>query len=256
MMNHTEILAALDFDRRFIGAPGFRLESEPKIARFIAEDAGGPAWVAWSGFDEAEIDAAIEREKAYFAALGRGFEWKVYDHDQPADLRQRLLAHGAQVEEAEAFMVLDTQNMPEVWAKPITKTVRKIENPAELKDFAAVENAVWAGRSHHVDWPEEMRKASDVTSFYVAYDGGKPVSAARASFYPGSLFCGLWGGATLAEYRERGYYTALVAARVQEAIRRGVRFVSIDAAPTSRPILEKRGFEFVTNTYPCVFNAK
>lgn len=253
-MNTAEILAALDHDRRWIGAPGFRLESEPKIARFIAEDAGGPAWVAWSGFEPHELDTAIEREKAYFAALGRGFEWKVYDHDQPADLRQRLAAHGAQVDEAEAFMVLDTHNAPEVWTRPITKTVRKIETPAELQDFGAVEDAVWAGRSHHMDWPEEMRKASDVTSFYVAYDGDRPVSCARASFYPGSVFCGLWGGATLAEYRERGYYMALVAARVQEAIRRGARFVSIDAAPTSRPILEKRGFEFVAYTYPCVFN--
>jgi predicted acetyltransferase len=63
----------------------------------------------------------------------------------------------------------------------------------------------------------------------------------------------MWGGATLATHRGKGYYTALVAARLQEAMQRGARFLFIDASPMSRPILERRGFVFLGFSKPCVF---
>ena len=56
----------------------------------------------------------------------------------------------------------------------------------------------------------------------------------------------MWGGSTLPLYRRRGLYTALLALRVQEAIRRGYRFVAIDTSPMSRPIVEKHGFRLIT----------
>ena len=45
---------------------------------------------------------------AYFRTVNSGFEWKYYAHDQPADLPQRLLAHGFTTEgELEAIMVAE-----------------------------------------------------------------------------------------------------------------------------------------------------
>jgi GNAT superfamily N-acetyltransferase len=85
---------------------------------------------------------------------------------------------------------------------------------------------------------------------YIAYAEGIPVSAAWISFHDRSPFAGLWGGSTLVEYRGRGFYTALLAARVQEAQQRGVRFLTIDASPMSRPIVEKNGFQFLIFTQP------
>jgi len=41
----------------------------------------------------------IEEQVADFERLGLEFEWKLYDHDQPSDLRDRLVAHGFAVEE-------------------------------------------------------------------------------------------------------------------------------------------------------------
>ncbi|MCC6192435.1 MAG: hypothetical protein IT318_25685 [Anaerolineales bacterium] len=46
----------------------------------------------------------------------------------------------------------------------------------------------------------------------------------------------------------RGRYTALLAARAQEARRRGVRYLTIDASPMSRPIVARHGFTYLTNT--------
>jgi len=80
------------------------------------------------------------------------------------------------------------------------------------------------------------------------------VSSAWVRFNPGSQFASLWGGSTLEQYRGQGHYTALMAVRAQEAARRGVRFLTVDASPMSRPILEKQGFRVISwaNDYNCV----
>lgn len=254
IIDRDDILAALDDERRTAVVPGFGVEATPQVVRHLSLD---PAradqnWIAWSRHSAREIDAAIEGEIAHFGALGRSFEWKVYDHDQPADLRRRLAARGFEVGEAEAFMVLDVHAAPDVWLRPITHDVRRLTDPDGLGDFEAIERAVW-DTSHASDYALALRTEAGTLELYVAYVAGRPAACARASFRPGGPFCGLWGGATLPEYRNRGLYMALVAARVQEAVRRGVRYVAIDAAPTSRPILEKRGFQFIVNTHPCVF---
>ena len=41
-------------------------------------------------------------------------------------------------------------------------------------------------------------------------------------------------------------YTALVATRAQTDLRSGARFLTVDAQPISRPILERIGFELLT----------
>jgi len=56
----------------------------------------------------------------------------------------------------------------------------------------------------------------------------------------------LFGGATLPTYRKRGLYTAVLAVRVQEAIRRGYRFLATGASPMSHPILAQNGFRLLT----------
>ena len=57
---------------------------------------------------------------------------------------------------------------------------------------------------------------------------------------------GTHGGGTRPDYQGRGVYRALVAARAAEARRRGHRFLTVDARETSRPILERIGFEPLT----------
>lgn len=66
-----------------------------------------------------------------------------------------------------------------------------------------------------------------------------------------SAFAGLYGGATLAAYRGRGFYRTLVAARARDATAAGARYLRVDALPTSRPILERMGFFWIADTWPC-----
>lgn len=74
------------------------------------------------------------------------------------------------------------------------------------------------------------------------------VSAAWIVFYPGTEFAGLWGGSTLAAWRGRGLYRALIAARARLAVARGVRYLQVDASDDSAPILRRLGFRAVTTT--------
>ncbi len=91
----------------------------------------------------------------------------------------------------------------------------------------------------------------DQISVYVVYVDEKPASTAWIYFPKHSQFASLWGGASLSGYRRQGLYTSLLAARAQEAKARRVRFLTVDASPMSRPILEKFGFERIDWTYPC-----
>ena len=88
-------------------------------------------------------------------------------------------------------------------------------------------------------------------SVYVAYVDGVPASAAWIDFHENNAFAGLWGGSTLPQYRQRGLYTALVSVRAQEAIARGVRYLTSDASPMSRAVLEKYGFRLLAYAWEC-----
>lgn len=250
----TQILALLDQERRDLPIPGSRREATPSLVRSVALE-GDRSWIDYSHHSPETIDAAIDAEIAYFRALGHSFEWKIYDHDQPPNLRERLLAHGFEAEEPEAFMVLDLHEAPAELLAPVAHDVRQLFSPDHLADFQTVSEQAW-GRSR-VDQiafiADLLRTTPDEIGVYVAYLDGVPASCARASFPKGSQFAGMWAGATVPASRKQGLYQALVAVRVQEARRRGYRFMTIDALPTSRPIVERQGFQFVTYTHPMVW---
>jgi hypothetical protein len=88
---------------------------------------------------------------------------------------------------------------------------------------------------------------------YIAMADGHAVSVGRLETHPDSIFAGLYGGGTLASHRGRGFYRALVAARARDAMELGARYLSVDALPTSRPILERLGFMRLTDSWPCTW---
>jgi hypothetical protein len=116
-----------------------------------------------------------------------------------------------------------------------------------LDEATNVEEQVWGGDfswlnerlDPHLDVP-------DYQNIYVANIDEQPACTGWIYFHPKSQFAGLFGGATVSEYRQRGLYTEILAARVQEATRRGYRFLTTGASPMSRPLLAKNGFQLLT----------
>jgi GNAT superfamily N-acetyltransferase len=259
-MNDREILALYDHDERYqIEHPGARREDLGRVVRHV-DLTGERGFVLYTQLDEASIDAAIEQQIAFFEGIGQDFEWKVFGHDRPADLRQRLMTRGFALDgdDAEALLILPLAEAPARLLEPVTHDIRRVTDPDAMMTMLAVQAEVWGEdyTSLGERLARDLREHPALLSVYAAYADDRPVSSAWLYTNPGSRFAGLWGGATLPAYRGRGIYTALVAVRAQEAIARGVQFLTIDASPMSRPIVQKLGFHFMTMTFPCVWHVE
>lgn len=253
-MTVAEMIALYnEYERKRARFPGMRRETGPGYVRLVDTDAEGRGVLVYSELDEATADEAIAAQIAYFKALGQPFEWKAYSFDRPADLTARLERQGFEVGEEEALVMMDLARAPAVLRQPVTHDVRRILETEGLDDVMAVEEAVWEEEMPGLRSMLEagLREESDNLSIYVAYVAGVAASSAWVYFQPGSPIASLWGGSTLAAYRKQGLYTALLAARAQEALQRGARYLTTDASPDSRPILEKLGFVLLGFTWEC-----
>ncbi|MFG6149265.1 GNAT family N-acetyltransferase [Halobacillus sp. B23F22_1] len=91
----------------------------------------------------------------------------------------------------------------------------------------------------------------DSLFLYGVYEEGRLVSGAWMYVEKGTSFASFWGGATLPEYRGKGFYSSLLAVRAGKAYEKGCRYMTVDASPMSQPILEKHGFTCLAYSYGC-----
>jgi N-acetylglutamate synthase-like GNAT family acetyltransferase len=100
---------------------------------------------------------------------------------------------------------------------------------------------------------DRLERMAGAETFWVAEAEGRVVSAGRLNRVAGTEFAGLWGGATLPDWRGKGIYRALTAARARFAMGEGVRYIHSDCSAMSRPILERSGLVAVTTTTPYIW---
>ncbi len=256
-MDDAALLSLFDRDMRE-GArpdgPGARVE---RVGAVVRRTAPGHGWngILWSGLEAADADAVIAEQVAYFTELEREFEWKLYGHDRPADLGQRLAAAGFTPEPEETLMIGETAALtldagpPEgVRIVPVTDRAG-VDLVAGVHERAFDADASWL-RGQLLD---RLADCPGTVVAVLALAGEEPVSAARLELTPGTRFAGLWGGGTVRGWRGRGIYRALVAHRARVAADRGYPYLQVDASDQSRPILERLGFASLTSTTPYRF---
>jgi len=230
------------------------------VVRWAA--AGGEGWsgVVWSDLDAGTADAVIADQVAYFAGRGEQFEWKLYSYDQPPDLGQRLLAAGFAAEDEEALMVADAAEIAGSagadGALPAGVRLVPVTDEAGLDAMTEVHEQAFGAADPRMrsELAAQLRNSPDTLVIVVAMAGDEPVSSARVAFGAGTDFAGLWGGGTVARWRGRGIYRALVGYRARLAVARGYRYLQVDALPESRPILERLGFACLARTTPYVWS--
>lgn len=249
----TQILNLLDAERQTVVYPGITRSSNAGVIKDVSAD-GESAEIVYSALSPDEADAAIRRELQTARNAGQELEWKLYGHDQPADLAERLVAAGFTADVRESFMVFpaDVASVRRFGNLNPSRHIRQIYDRDGLRDYQTITEEVY-GRSFERQIEQfafmlENHPAS--LSIYVAYVGDEPAACGRVYFHSSSRFAGLFGGSTRERFRRRGLFTQIVAARLHEAVRRGVAYVCVDALPSSEPILAKRGFEAVTYTQP------
>lgn len=237
------------------GAP---IEWDGPVVRIDFGHAGGIATPRDTGLRGADLEALIARQRDWSIALGKDVEWKTYGHDLPAELPELLVAAGFEPEEPESVVVGTVEALAGHPTGIEGVVLRETTDPADFAAIGDLESAVWG---------EDMTWIGDDLRDRVAQHGpggirvlvaeadGRVVSAAWLVMRPGTEFASLWGGSTLAEFRGRGIYRALVARRAQIAAGAGYRLLQVDASEMSRPILERLGFVVITTTTPYVVHA-
>ena len=257
-MDHQAVLVLFDRQlRREARAEGHgaRVERVGEVVRQVG--AGSEDWnaVVWSDLDEATADEAIEAQVRHFVALGREFEWKLYAHDRPGDLAARLRAAGFRAEPQESLMVARISELSVGVELPEGVLLLAVTDPSGVDLAADVHEQAFGTSAARVrqrmlsqlaDTPETVR-------IVVAMAGDVPVCAARMELNPGTDFASLWGGGTVAAWRGRGIYRALVAYRARIAAELGYRYLHVDASSQSRPILQRLGFATLSTTTPHVY---
>jgi len=241
-MDSRGVLARYDAEIR--ADPPAEVGVERVWADGVLRTVGAYNFIGWWTFGADEAVATVTREAAFFRA--KGVQWKVFDHDGPPNLAAALLAAGFAEDGPETFLVLDTDAVSAEFEPPSGIEVRAVTDRAGVADLVAVSEAAF-GRDEPWRLAQLVGRLDDPTqALFVAYDGGVPVSSGRLELAPGKAFAGLYGGGTRPDYQGRGVYRALVAARAAEARRRGHRYLTVDARETSRPILQRIGFQPLT----------
>lgn len=257
----TSLLAAYDAQMR--GVPpvlpvGVRYERDGPLVRIVGQFRGFVTAPRDLGVSGADLDALIARQRDCFAARGEAVEWKIRGHDAPADLPERLRAAGFVAEDQETVLVGRADELAASGtAHPLGDgvTLRQTTAADDLRRIGAMLSTVWGTDLNWLgaDLIARIEAAPDQIAVLVAEAESEIVSAAWLVHRPGTQFAGLWGGSTLAPYRGRGIYHALVAARARLAADRGVDYLQVDASADSAPILRRLGFRAITTTTPYVW---
>jgi len=236
---------------------GLRVERDGPLLRFIGLGRGGGIeYQDLGGIEGEDLDELIARQVRVFADRGESFEWKLHGHDRPADLSERLAAHGFVPEDLETVVIAPVAAVAGEVLLPDGVALREVRERTDLERIGAMEEAIW--RDDRAGWLADSLEAEQVAdpgaiTIVVAESAGEFVCAGWARFVPGTDFATLWGGGTLPGWRRRGIYRALVVHRANLAAERGFRYLQVDASSDSRPILQRLGFFAVTTTTPFIW---
>jgi GNAT superfamily N-acetyltransferase len=247
MISPVTIFSAYSRERKLVTPPGYRIDCLDGLTRLTPTAPDLEGVVMFTELSARDVDKAITGQIQYFGSLSLSFEWKVYSLDSPADLSQRLANRGFVAGDMEALMIYQLDACPDVRPVPSVR-IERVSSECGIEQIVEVQEAVW-GRAF--PWLKQSLSTSlDRTAVFCAYAGDAPIGTGWIDFPERSCFAELHGGAVLPGERGRGVYSALFQARVHEAAARGIRFVTVDAAPMSRPILLRKGFTHVCDTIP------
>ena len=172
-IDRAALLALYDDQERYSATDvGLRREEQPLLVRHV-DVVGRSGVVIYSRLSEDTAERAIEEQIAYFGHLGQEFEWKVFSHDQPSDLVQRLAAHGFEIDETEAVLVYDLRSSADLPEPAREVAVKRISTHHELRDVTSVKARVYGdGFSDIADrLAYEMDHAPETLSVYLASVG-------------------------------------------------------------------------------------
>lgn len=219
--------------------------------------AGGRGFVTYrdlGGADVQTIQRWVREAVAHYRrdpSITR-VEWKTRGHDRAPGLHDALVENGFTPDEPESIMIGESSTLAVDVPVPPGVELRRVTAEADVRAMCAMQGAVFEDPNS-----DEVADAllcrltlDDGMELWVAESQGRIIGAGRLEPVRGSQFAGIWGGATRPEWRGRGIYRALTAARARSALRAGKTLIHSDSTEYSRPILERSGLVRVSTTTP------
>ena len=247
-MTPANLLARYDDTmRRDAQVAGCVHEQTPRASRYSTVS-GSLRYVMWHEFSEADTDRCINEEIAAATGNVQALMWKVYGHDAPANLGERLVAHGFAEHDPCALMAAPVRRVLALLGEPTTHIeVRQLRAAIELDAYQDIWDAVWpdAPNARYVnDYRTLAANRDPGVAFFAGFSAAnEPVSSGYMFHAPGNPFALLCGGATKAAWRNQHAYSAMLIARAKCALERGAEYLAVEASPQSQPILERLGFK-------------
>lgn len=210
--------------------------------------------IGWWDFPSERTAAIVAREVAHVRSTGGALLWPVYGHDRPKNLERALADAGFEDQGLEKWLALEASAAANLQRSPGVD-IRQVRTEEELAGYIAVVRqafgaAEWATPDFYLP-----RLHDPTRMLFLAYVDGQPAATGRLEAPRDHPFAGLNDGAVIPQHRGKGLYQAVVAERAAEAARRGVRYLRVNAWETSRPALERLGFELFATLHQWLLRA-
>jgi hypothetical protein len=209
------------------------------------------------GADERGIRSLVSEALTHYQAdpeITR-VEWKTRGHDHAPGLHEALREHGFTPDDPESIMIGEAAALAVDVPLPSGVTLRRVTEEFDVRAMSAMQDEVFGDPVSNEMADALLRRLSlgDGMELWVAEADDRIVSAGRLEPVRSTVFAGIWGGATRREWRGRGIYRALTAARARSALDLGKTLIQSDSTEYSRPILERSGLLKVSTTTPYVW---
>jgi len=270
--NHAEdidtFLAAYDEQLRGDAEASSATDVERCGPLYLITLAGGRGLVTYRPFTTThdELAALVCSAVDYFRAVPglTSVKWKTRGHDIMPGLYKSLLHNGFRDGGTESIMIGRPELLLAEDTAPSGVTLRRITSAADVRATRAMVDSVFGARGEpsEASVQQELARLHDGTGRqvwvaeadidYVTSDNVAQhiVGSGRLEPVSGTDFAGIWGGAVVPEWRHRGIYRALTAARAGAALEQGKTLIQSDSTEYSRPILERSGLIKVSTTTP------
>lgn len=218
---------------------------------------GGRGFITYAdlaGADAATIRVWVAEALTYFRDQPEitRVEWKTRGHDVAPGLHESLKENGFVADEPESIMIGETRLLAVDSLPPEGVSLRRVSSETDVRAMCVMESIAFGDDDSEETAQALLRRLGldDGMELWVAEAAGQVISAGRLEPVAGTQFAGLWGGATLPQWRRRGVYRALTAARARSALSLGKTLLHSDSTEFSRPILERSGLIKVSTTTP------
>jgi ribosomal protein S18 acetylase RimI-like enzyme len=195
-----------------------------------------------------EVDNAIEQAIAWFRAKGAPFAvWWFNQNPQPANLFERLKAHGFELDYDAPGMAIDLDALDESLLLSDELTIVTALDDKTLQDWVTVLCASYNMPVSAAQAWTEVTQAFDAENapwrLYVGYWNGQ--SVATNLLFNGAGVAGLYCVGTIPEARGKGFGTAITLKPLLDARAEGYRYGVLFASEEGLPMYSRLGFHLV-----------